>query len=196
MYTTFSVVESIPPLTSRRRHPVSFSSSPVVAVSLSPPVVIQLTRSIQYIHARQFTHAQSSSREATYVHAQFTAHEEHPSSRPTHLTLRPYRSTDFVQYLSQTTAEILAPPFAQHTPRELLIRFSDHQVFLQRSSSGPCQCVLGLSRSHLLSLQTLMCYFDTEVNFLAQSSPVSSLLTRTFHGDSRSTYQGLAKGPL
>jgi len=65
-----------------------------------------------------------------------------------------------------------------------------------RSSSGPCQCVLGLSRSHLLSLQTLMCYFDTEVNFIAQSSPVSSLLTRTFHGDSRSTYQGLAKGPL
>jgi len=78
-----------------------------------------------------FTHVQSSSREATYVHAQFTAHEEHPSSRPTHSTLRPYRSTDFVQYLSQTTAEILAPPFAQHTPRESFIRFSDRQVFLQ-----------------------------------------------------------------
>jgi len=81
-----------------------------------------------------FTHIQSSSQEATYVHAQFTAHEEHPSSRPTRLTLRPHCSTDFVQYLSQTTAEILAPPFAQHTPRESVNRFSDQQVFLHRLS--------------------------------------------------------------
>jgi len=84
MYTTFSVVESIPPLTSRRRRPVSFSLPPVVAVSFSPPVVkfyqIPLTRSTQFTFT--FTHAQSSSREAIYVHAQFTAHEEHPSSRP------------------------------------------------------------------------------------------------------------------
>jgi len=112
MYTTFSVVESIPPLTSRRRRRQFRSVRP---------------------SRRRFVHVQtsSSSREATYVHAQFTTHEEHPSSRPTHLTLRPYRSTDFVQYLSQKTAEILAPPFAQHTPRESDIRFSDHQVILQ-----------------------------------------------------------------
>jgi len=46
-------------------------------------------------------------------------------------TFRPYHSADPVQYLSQTTAEILAPPFAQHTPREFINRFSDQQVFLQ-----------------------------------------------------------------
>jgi len=39
-------------------------------------------------------------------------------------------STDFVQHLSQMTAKILAPPFAQHTARESLKRFSDRQVFL------------------------------------------------------------------
>jgi len=85
MYTTFSVVESIPPLTSRRRRPVSFS----------PPVFkshqVALKRIIQFTFT--FTHAQSSSREAIYLHAQFTAHEEHP-------------------------AGILAPPLAQHTHRE------------------------------------------------------------------------------
>jgi len=131
MDTTFSVVESIP-------------HSPVVVVAQFCSVFPQsssfrlVRQSSRLVKSRSreapqftFTHVQSSSREATYVHAQFTAHEEHPSSRPTHLTLRPYRSTDFVQYLSQTTAEILAPPFAQHTPRESFIRFSDHQVFLQ-----------------------------------------------------------------
>jgi len=88
MYTTFSVVELNPPLTSRRRRPVLFSLPPVVAVSFSPPVVkisqAPLTRSTQFTftHA-QFTHVQSNSREATHVHVQFQAHEEHPSSRPT-----------------------------------------------------------------------------------------------------------------
>jgi len=38
--------------------------------------------------------------------------------RPTHLTLRSYRSTDSAQRLSQTTAEVLASPFAQHTTLE------------------------------------------------------------------------------
>jgi len=119
MYTTFSVVESSIPPTHQSSSPPSFVKfSPVVVVSFSPPVVksyqVPLTRSTQFTFT--FTHAQSSSREAIYVHAQFTAHEEHPSSRPTHLTLRPYCSTDFVQFLSQTTAEILAPPFAQQTP--------------------------------------------------------------------------------
>ena len=122
-----------PPLTSRRHRPVSFSSSPIVAVSFSPPVV-----KLYQGEASSSRTPQSSSQEATYVHAQFTAHEEHPSSRPTRLTLRPYRSTDFVQYLSQTNVKILAPPFAQHTPRESDIRFSDHQVFLHRYVSSHC----------------------------------------------------------
>ena len=127
MYTTFSVVESIPPLTSRRRR--QFRS---VRPSRRRFVHVQTSSSSREASSIfTFTHTQSSSREATYVHAQFTAHEEHSSSRPTHLTLRPYCSTDFVQYLSQTTAEILAPPFAQQTPRESVNRFSDHQVFLQ-----------------------------------------------------------------
>ena len=113
MYTTFSVVESIPPLT-RRRRPVSFSSPQ----SSSFRSVGQSSSYLKYCsrEASSSRTPQSSSREASYVHAQFTAHEEHPSSRPTHLTLRPYCSTDFVQFLSQTTAEILAPPFAQQTP--------------------------------------------------------------------------------
>jgi len=130
MYTTFSVVESIPPLTSHRRR--QFRS---VRPSRRRFVHVQTSSSSREASSIfTFAHTQSSSREATYVHAQFTAHEEHPSSRPTHLTLRPYRSTDFVQFLSQTTAGILAPPFAQHTPRESAIRFSDHQVFLQYNS--------------------------------------------------------------
>jgi len=37
VYNTFSAVESIPPLTSCRRCPSSFSSAPVIAVSFSPP---------------------------------------------------------------------------------------------------------------------------------------------------------------
>jgi len=138
MYTTFSVVESIPPLTSRRRRPVSFSLPPVVAVLFSPPVVksyqVPLMRSTQFTFT--FTHAQSSSREAIYVHTQFTAHEEHHSSRPTTSNLCPYRSMDFAQYLSQTTAGILALPFAQHTPQESVIRFLDRKVYLQVLSAA------------------------------------------------------------
>ena len=132
MYTTFSVVESIPPLTSRRR-PVLFSSpqsSSFRSVRQSSSLIKSRSREAPSSRSRSRT-PQSSSREAIYVHSQFTAHEEHPSSRPTHLTLRPYRSTDFVQYLSQTTAEILAPPFAQQTPRESVNRFSDQQVYIQ-----------------------------------------------------------------
>jgi len=68
MYTTFSVVESIPPLTSRRRRPVSFSSpqsSPFRSVRQSSRLVKPRSR-----EAPQFTHAQ------------FTARKEHPSSPP------------------------------------------------------------------------------------------------------------------
>jgi len=85
MYTTFSVVESIPPTHQSSSSPSFVQFSPVVVVSFSPPVAksyqVLLTRNIQFMFT--FTHAQSSSREAIYVHAQFTAHEEHPSSRPT-----------------------------------------------------------------------------------------------------------------
>ena len=103
MYTTFSVVESIPPLTSRRRRPVSFSSSPVVAVSLSPPVVkisqALLTRStLVHVHARsvyarpvQLTRSYLRSRS---VHGSRRA----PQFTTRTSTLRPYRSTDFVQF--------------------------------------------------------------------------------------------------
>jgi len=86
MYTTFSVVESIPSLTSRRRRPVSFNSPP---------------------HEKQI-----------HVHVQFTPTVH--TLRPTSLTLRSYRSTDSVQRLSQTTADELAPPVAQHTTSENL----------------------------------------------------------------------------
>jgi len=138
MYNTFSIVESIPP-----HSPVVVVASfvqfaPVVAVSFSPPIVkisqAPLTRSTPvHVHARsvyarpvQLTRSYprlrpvSSSRRAP----QFTTHTS---------TFRFHRSTDSVQYVSQTIAEILAPPFAQHTPRESVNRFSDHQVFLQCS---------------------------------------------------------------
>ena len=86
MYTTFSVVESSTPPTHQSSSPPSFVKfSPVVVVSFSPPVVksyqVPLTKSTQFTFT--FTHAQSSSREAIYVQAQFMAHKEHPSSQPT-----------------------------------------------------------------------------------------------------------------
>jgi len=68
------------------------------------------------------------------VHAR-SAHGSRRASRfTTHTsTIHPLPFHEFFQYLSQTTAEILAPPFEPHTPRESLNRFSDHQVFLQHS---------------------------------------------------------------
>ena len=79
MYTTFSVVESIPPLTSRHRRPVSFSSpqsSPFRSVRQSSRLVKPRSR-----EAPQFTHAYLHAY-VQFTHAQFTAHEEHPSSQP------------------------------------------------------------------------------------------------------------------
>jgi len=61
MYTTFSVVESIPPLTSRRRRPVSFSSpqsSPFCSVHQSSSLV--LLRSSNPVHAHTLTSTFSS----------------------------------------------------------------------------------------------------------------------------------------
>ena len=136
MYTTFSVVEYITPIHHLSSSPSFIQFAPVVAVSFSPPVVkisqAPPTRSAPvHVHARsvyarpvQLTRSYprlrpvSSSRRAP----QFTTHTS---------TFRFHRSTDSVQYVSQTIAEILAPPFAQHTPRESVNRFSDHQVFLQ-----------------------------------------------------------------
>jgi len=94
--------------TSSSRSFVQFAQ--VIAVSFSPPVVkfcqVPLTRN-------------------TPVHAR-SVHDPHLN-----LLFPPLPpSTDFVQHLSQMTAKILAPPFAQHTPRESLKRFSDRQVFL------------------------------------------------------------------
>jgi len=136
MYNTFSVVESIPPTHQSSSSPVLFSSPPVVAVSFSPPVVkisqAPLTRSTPvHVHARavyarpvQLTRSYPRSRSVSSSRRapQFTTDTS---------TFRFHRSTDSVQYVSQTIAEILAPPFAQHTPRESVNRFSDHQVFLQ-----------------------------------------------------------------
>jgi len=91
MYTTISVVESILPLTSRRRRPVLFSSPPVVAVSFSPPVVkisqAPLTRSTPvHVHARSVYARPVQLTRSYHVHVQFQAHEEHPSSRRTPLS--------------------------------------------------------------------------------------------------------------
>jgi len=115
MYTTFSGVESIPPLTSRRRRPDSFIPYPVVAVLFSPPVVKFLSSPA---HEKQpssrtpmFTSTFSSRLTKNIPVQTFKTHTS---------TFRPYCSTDFVQYLSQTTAEVLAPPFAQDTPQESL----------------------------------------------------------------------------
>ena len=147
MCTTFSVVESIPPLTSRRRRPVSFS----------PPVVklyqVPLTRSSQFTFT--FTHAQSSSREAIHVHAQFTAHEEHPSSRPTPQPSVPtVPRILFSSYLRRPLGYSHRP--SQHKPRESFIRFSDQHVFLQCSpffqavSSRKCKTTWITSIIHYL----------------------------------------------
>jgi len=99
--------------TSSSRSFVQFAHGQVIAVLFSPPVVkfcqVPLTRNTP-------VHAQRAS--------QFTTHTS------TFRSLRSHHSTDFVQHLSQTTAKILAPPFAQHTPRESLKQFSDRQVFL------------------------------------------------------------------
>jgi len=93
MYTTFSVVESIPPLTSRRRRPVLFSLPPVVVVSSSPPVFkisqAPLARSTPvHVYARpvQLTRSYLRSRS---VHGsrrapQFTTHAFNPPSLPFH----------------------------------------------------------------------------------------------------------------
>ena len=96
MNTRFSVVESNPPLASRRR-PVSFSFPPVVAISFRPPVVkfcqVPLTRSTP-AHAR--SHSRPRSVHTRSVHgsrraSQFTTHTS---------TFRSYRSTDlFSSYL-------------------------------------------------------------------------------------------------
>ena len=126
MYTTFSVVESIPPTHQSSSSPVSFSS-PQSSPFRSRPDVIQLTRTIQYIHV----HAHSVQLTRSYLRSHSVHGSRRASQFTTHTTtFRPYRSADPVQYLSQTTAKILAPPFAQHTPRESFIRFSDQQVFL------------------------------------------------------------------
>jgi len=138
MCTTFSVVESIPPFTSRRRRPVFFSSPPVVTVSFSRPVVkisqAPLTRSTPvHVHARS-VYARPVQLTRSYLRSRPVSSSRRAPQFTTHTsTFRFHRSTDSVQYLSQTTAEILAPPFAQHTPREFLIRFSDRQVSLHSS---------------------------------------------------------------
>jgi len=88
MYNTFSIVESIPPTHQSSSSPVLFSSpqsSPFRSVRQSSRLVKPHSREapqFTFTHA-QFTHVQSSSREATHVYVQFQAHEEHPSSRPT-----------------------------------------------------------------------------------------------------------------
>jgi len=131
MYTTFSVVESIPPTHQSSSPPSFVQVSPVVVVSFSPPVVksyqVPLRRSTRFTFT--FTHAQSSSREAIYVHAQFTAHEEHPSSQPTPQPSVPtVPQISFSSYLRRPLGYSHRP---SNTHRELFIRFSDHQVFLQ-----------------------------------------------------------------
>jgi len=132
MYTTFSVVESIPPLTSRCHRPVSFSSpqsSSFRSVRQSPSLIKFCSREAPSSRSRSRTPSPAHEKllRSCSVHglqraSQFTTHTT---------TFRPYCSTDFVQFLSQTTAEILAPPFAQQTPQESVNQFSDHQVFLQ-----------------------------------------------------------------
>ena len=126
MYTTFSVVESIPPLTSRRRRPVSFSSpqsSPFRSVRQSSRLVKPCSREApQFTHAYVYAYVQ-------FTHAQFTAHEEHPSSQPASqpsaLPFHGFRSVP----ISDDRWDTCTALRTTHT-RESLIRFSDHQVFL------------------------------------------------------------------
>ena len=100
-------------------------------VPFRPPVAIkscswEVVQSIS-AYEKQPTFAFSSSRPLTFssreaqytlTRSKFTFTPTVHTLRPTPLTLSSYRSTDSVQRLSQTTAEVLTPPFAQHTTLE------------------------------------------------------------------------------
>ena len=107
MYTTFSVVESNPPLTTCRRRPVLFSSPPVVAHPAHEKHPVRV-----HVHARSFYARPVQLTRSIPVHV--TTHTFNPPFLP---------FIDYVQRPSQTTTEILALPFAQL--RESFIRFSD-----------------------------------------------------------------------
>jgi len=129
MYTTFSVVESIPPPTSRRRRPVSFSSpqsSPFCSVRLQTPP-IQLTRSTQFT---------SRSRTPSLAHEKlstFTLSSRLTKSIPVHDPHLNPPSLPFHGFCSVPISDDrwdTRTALRTHTPRESVNRFSDHQVFL------------------------------------------------------------------
>jgi len=120
MYTTISVVESILPVTSRRRRPVLSILSPVVAHQAHKKHLVHV-----HVHARRvYAHPAQLTRSNLHLRSCSVSSSREASQfilQPTALTFRTYRSTDSVQHLSQTTAEILAPPFECHTTTRIFL---------------------------------------------------------------------------